>query len=88
MGGIRAGEARLQMVSLELARAADEDRKDIPALNSSIAGKLKGKGMQLNTPDTAPFRARLKSTGFYGHWRKEFGTGAWSALESYIGPLA
>lgn len=77
-----------QVVSRELGRAADQDRQDIASLNASIAGQLKAKGMRFNTPDTAPFRARLKSTGFYAHWRQEFGAAAWHALESYVGPLA
>lgn len=76
------------VVARELNRAADEDRKDIAALNSSIAGELEKKGMKINTPDTMPFREMLKHARFYAYWRKKFGSDAWSVLESYAGALA
>jgi TRAP-type transport system periplasmic protein len=77
-----------QVVARELNRAAEEDRKDIAALDASLRGKLEAKGMQFNEPDTAPFRATLDRAGFYEQWRKAFGTEAWEALESYVGRLA
>lgn len=75
------------IVSRELNRAADEDRKDIAALDASLKGKLEAKGMVFNTPDPAPFRATLKAAGFYAQWRKTFGDEAWKMLESYVGRL-
>jgi tripartite ATP-independent transporter DctP family solute receptor len=77
-----------QVVSNELNRAAEEDRKDIATLDASLRGKLESKGLQFNTPDTAPFRATLERAGFYEQWRKTFGSKAWDALESYVGRLA
>lgn len=75
------------IVSRELNRAADEDRKDIAALDASLKSKLESKGMVFNTPDTGPFRAKLKQAGFYEQWRKTFGDEPWNALESYVGRL-
>ena len=77
-----------QIVSRELNRAADEDRKDIAALDASMRGQLEAKGMQFNTPDTAAFRAILEHSGFYQQWQKTFGKEAWDAMESYTGRLA
>ena len=76
-----------QVVSHELICAAEEDRKDIADLDATLKSKLQSKGMQFNTPDTAPFRDTLKRAAFYAQWRKTFGDEAWSALESYVGPL-
>jgi len=77
-----------QIVSAELNRAVDEDRKDIAALDASLRSQLEAKGMQFNTPDTAAFRTVLERSGFYEEWRKTFGNEAWDALESYTGRLA
>lgn len=76
-----------EVVTHELNRAAEEDRADIAALNASLKGELEKHGMQFNTPDTAAFRAKLKTAGFYAEWRQIFGPDAWDALESYVGPL-
>jgi len=77
-----------QIVSVELNRAAEEDRRDIAALDASLKSKLESKGMQFNAPDTTAFRATLDRAGFYEEWRKTFGTDPWDALESYVGRLA
>ncbi len=62
-------------------------RKDSLALNNSLQAKLAGEGMVFNTPDLAPFRAKLVSSGFYSDWKAKFGPAFWSALEQYTGPL-
>ena len=76
-----------EIVSRELDRAAEEDRKDIAALNASLAAKLEAQGMKANTPPTEEFRAALAKTSFYADWRKTFGDPAWQTLESYVGKL-
>ena len=76
------------VVSRELNRAAEEDRRDIAALDASLKAKLESKGMQFNTPDTTPFRTTLERAGFYEQWRKSFGSEAWDLLESYVGRLS
>lgn len=76
------------VVAKELNQAAEEDRKDIAALDASLKGKLESQGMQFNTPDPGPFRSILKQSGFYDQWRKTFGDEAWAILESYTGRLS
>jgi TRAP-type C4-dicarboxylate transport system substrate-binding protein len=63
-------------------------RTDSLALNNSLQAKLAGETLIFNTPDAAPFRAKLKSSGFYDEWQSKFGPALWSALEKYTGPLA
>ena len=76
------------VVSRELARAAEEDRTDIAALDASLKTKLESQGMVFNTPDAEPFRAILKRDGFYDQWRKTFGDDAWQVMETYTGRLS
>lgn len=75
------------IVSRELNRCAEEDRKDIAELDASLKGRLKAKGMIFNTPDTAAFRTLLERSGFYAQWQKTFGKEAWDAMETYTGHL-
>jgi TRAP-type C4-dicarboxylate transport system substrate-binding protein len=63
-------------------------RNDSLALNNSLQAKLSGEALVFNTPDPAPFRATLKSSGFYDQWQQKFGPALWSALEKYTGSLA
>jgi tripartite ATP-independent transporter DctP family solute receptor len=76
------------VVSRELNAAAEEDRKDIAALDASLKTKLEAKGFQFNSPDIEPFRTTLRASGFYEQWRKSFGEEAWGIMESYVGRLA
>jgi TRAP-type transport system periplasmic protein len=71
----------------EFARAADEDRRDVDKLETSMQAVLKGKGMQISTVDAAPFRDTLRSAGFYKEWKEKFGADVWKALEKYTGDL-
>lgn len=58
------------------------------ALNNSLQAKLTGEGLVFNTPDLAPFRQKLVSSGFYSEWQKKFGPALWAALQQYTGSLA
>jgi tripartite ATP-independent transporter DctP family solute receptor len=62
-------------------------RRDTALLNASLADKLARRGMQVNSADTASFRAKLRDAKFYDHWRSEFGTTAWDLLEASSGKL-
>jgi tripartite ATP-independent transporter DctP family solute receptor len=66
---------------------AEIQRKDMLATDITLESELKAKGMVFNTPDTEPFRALLKTSGFYGEWRKKFGSEAWNLLEKATGKL-
>jgi len=60
----------------------------VAKLNASLADGLKAKGMQLNAPETEPFRAALRKAGFYAEWKAKYGDAAWAILEEYAGSLA
>lgn len=61
------------------------NRREMELSNASLADKLVRRGMQLNTVDTAPFRAKLQP--FYVAQHAEFGDEAWRALEQSVGRL-
>ena len=67
---------------------APAQRRASEALNNSLVPKLRAQGLIINESDPAPFRAALVKSGFYGHWRTQFGPALWSALEKYSGPIA
>jgi tripartite ATP-independent transporter DctP family solute receptor len=56
-------------------------RNDIEQVNAAGAEELARRGMQVNTADTASFRARLGD--FYARWRQKAGPELWRLLESY-----
>jgi tripartite ATP-independent transporter DctP family solute receptor len=60
-------------------------REDVEGVNATGAEDLAGRGMQVNTADTASFRARLGD--FYTRWREKAGPEAWRLLESYAGDI-
>jgi TRAP-type transport system periplasmic protein len=60
-------------------------RADIEQVNTAGAEQLARQGMQVNTADTASFRARLGD--FYASWRAKAGPEIWRRLESYAGEI-
>ena len=60
-------------------------RADIEEVNAAGAEELARLGMQVNTADTASFRAMLAE--FYARWREKAGPAAWRLLESYAGEI-
>jgi TRAP-type C4-dicarboxylate transport system substrate-binding protein len=68
--------------------AAVAQRADIAALNSNLQQDLSSKGMVFNTPQTEPFREKLRSAGYYTEWKSKFGAEAWATLERNTGKLA
>jgi tripartite ATP-independent transporter DctP family solute receptor len=77
-----------QIVSRNLNAAADLQRQDVKQLNDSLQSSLAGHGMVFNSPDAAPFRAALRTAGFYAQWKERYGAEAWSILERAVGGLA
>jgi TRAP-type transport system periplasmic protein len=63
-------------------------RKDIAEMNSQLRKSLEEKGMVFNTADPLSFRDKLRSSGYYANWHKEFGDEAWAALEKFAGKLS
>ncbi len=68
--------------------ASDAQRADVRKLNEGVQSQLEQTGMQFNTPDLAPFRARLRRAGFYKQWADTFGPECWGLLEKYTGALS
>ena len=60
-------------------------RDDIEQINAAGAEELARRGMQVNTADTASFRARLGD--FYKSWRAKAGAEMWRLLEFYAGDI-
>ena len=60
-------------------------RDDIEQVNAAGAEELAHRGVQVNTADTASFRARLGD--FYKSWRQRAGLEMWRLLESYAGGI-
>jgi tripartite ATP-independent transporter DctP family solute receptor len=75
------------IVERNIEGAVMNQRKASAAANSSLLDKLKTEGMVVNTPDHGPFKAKLKTAGFYSDWSAKLGPAAWSALEKTTGPL-
>lgn len=65
-----------------------EQRADLVTLNRGLVDELKGKGLAVNTPEVASFRARLGEAGFYAAQKQKVGDEAWAILEKYTGKLA
>ena len=61
-------------------------RDDIEKVNAAGAEELARRGMQVNTADTASFRAKLGD--FYKSWRAKAGPEMWRLLESYAGGIS
>ena len=62
-----------------------QQRRDTAIYEQTLLGKLKRRGMTVNTPETASFRPAL--TTYYQRWKAEFGNTAWSLLEASRGKL-
>jgi TRAP-type transport system periplasmic protein len=60
-------------------------RDDVEQINAAGAEELARRGMQVNTADTASFRALLGD--FYKSWREKAGPEVWHLLESYAGEI-
>lgn len=76
------------IVAKRINDAAVKQRDDLRRLSNSMEIDLKNRGMIINTPDGASFRAALNKAGFYTEWKGKFGPTAWAKLEKYSGKLA
>ncbi len=77
-----------KIVGAAFDKQAPQQRADSLALNNSLQAKLAGEGLVFNSPDLAPFRQKLVSSGFYSEWQQKFGPALWAALQQYTGSLA
>jgi TRAP-type C4-dicarboxylate transport system substrate-binding protein len=75
------------IVAKHLNDAAVKERADVAAANNTLQQELTAKGIVFNTPNTTPFRDKLRSAGFYSEWKAKFGDEAWAVMEKYTGKL-
>jgi tripartite ATP-independent transporter DctP family solute receptor len=76
------------VVAKNINQAAVNERADVAKLNAGLQQELAGKGLTFNQPNTAPFREKLRSAGFYSEWKGKYGDEAWALLEKSVGKLS
>ena len=76
------------IVAKNVNAAAVNERADVAKLNASLQHELAAKGLVFNQPDTASFREKLRSAGFYAEWKGKYGEQAWALLEKAAGKLS
>ncbi|WPO39555.1 TRAP transporter substrate-binding protein [Tardiphaga sp. 42S5] len=77
-----------EIVAKNINAAAIKEREDTAKLNGTVRDELLAKGLIFNQPQVAPFRDKLRSSGFYAEWKGKYGDQAWSLLEKSVGKLA
>ncbi|MDR3494939.1 MAG: TRAP transporter substrate-binding protein [Ancalomicrobiaceae bacterium] len=75
------------IVAKHLNAAGVSQRADIAASVAGLQADLTAKGLKFNTVETAAFRDKLKSAGFYAEWKVKYGAAAWAKLEAAVGGL-
>lgn len=70
-----------------MERTFDVTRR-APLSSAAALSQHEAKGLVFNKVDTASFRDRLRTAGFYKEWREKIGEEAWSLLEAQVGRLA
>ncbi len=76
------------VVAKHINAAGLAEREDVAKLTETLQADLKSKGLEFNTPDSAPFRDALRKAGFYSEWKGKYGEEAWGLLEKVVGQLA
>jgi TRAP-type transport system periplasmic protein len=77
--------AMQEVVERNAEKFALLQRADIEQVNAVGAEELARLGMQVNTAETASFRAMLGE--FYARWREKAGPAGWRLLESYASEI-
>jgi len=86
LGGVP--QELMAVVTRNLNEAAVAQRADSEKLAATLRADLTAKGLAFSDADPAPFRDKLKASGFYGQWKQKFGDDAWSTLEGSVGKLS
>ncbi len=60
-------------------------REDTDKMNHDLAPRLTQRGMMINQPEAASFRAKLGD--YYARWKNIIGSKTWALLESHVGKL-
>jgi len=58
-----------------------QQRADLAGMEAGFRDMLGKAGIAFNTPDNAPFRAKLSAAGYYKDAKAKFGEAAWALLE-------
>jgi TRAP-type transport system periplasmic protein len=74
-----------QIIQRNAEKYVKLQRNDTDKMNHELPPRLQQRGMMINQPDAASFRARL--TDYYARWKGTIGSQAWSLLESHAGKL-
>jgi len=77
-----------EVIAKNLNQSARDQRDDVKKANDTLQADLTSKGMEFIAVDSAPFRAKLQSAGFYKEWRGKYGDEAWAVLEKFTGPIS
>lgn len=77
-----------EIVTAELDRSADDERKDLEARDKAMRADLTAKGMIFRDVDVGKFRDVLVKTTYYKDWKGKYGDEAWGQLEVVTGKLA
>jgi TRAP-type transport system periplasmic protein len=76
------------LVTAELDRSADDERRDLEARDKAMRDDLTAKGMTFPDVDVNKFREVLTKTTYYKDWKSKYGDEAWGQLEAVTGKLA
>jgi TRAP-type transport system periplasmic protein len=76
-----------EIVARNFNEAALRQREDVAKLDATLQSGLQAKGLEFNVAETASFRDRLRSAGFYKEWHEKLGEEAWMLLEKQVGKL-
>jgi TRAP-type transport system periplasmic protein len=82
--GLPAGVQRI--IERNAQKYVKLQRADTDKMNHELPPRLEQRGMVINQPDAASFRARL--VDYYAHWKDTIGSKAWALLESHVGKLS
>jgi tripartite ATP-independent transporter DctP family solute receptor len=77
-----------ELVTTELDRSADDERRDLEARDKAMRDDLTAKGMIFRDVDVGKFREVLVKTTYYKDWKGKYGDEAWGQLEAVTGKLA
>jgi tripartite ATP-independent transporter DctP family solute receptor len=73
------------IVRKHMSDAALAERRDNGIVTAALRDKLSRQGLAFNDVAIEGFRDKLKTSGYYDRWSKEFGPQAWALLEKYAG---
>ncbi len=73
------------IIRKEMSAAALAQRRDNGVITAALREKLTRQGLVFNDVQIQGFRDKLKASGYYDRWSREFGPQAWALLERYAG---